>query len=73
VVEQEEVTFGFELKSNFSPLRSNCQNGRRKGIDANDPALTLLGEDVARLALDNQSVKAESRRRMVRIDSLSFM
>jgi hypothetical protein len=29
-----------------------------KGVDFNDPALTLLREDVALLALDNQIIKA---------------
>jgi hypothetical protein len=43
-----------------------------KGIDANDPALTLLREDVARLALDNQSIKASLGGEIVRIGTEAF-
>jgi hypothetical protein len=43
-----------------------------KGIDVNDPVLTLLREDVARLALDNQTIKASLGGEIVRISNEAF-
>jgi hypothetical protein len=43
-----------------------------KGIDVNDLVLKLLREDVARMALDNQTMKASLEGKIVRISNEAF-